>query len=693
MSAIVSVSNLVQQCLDKFNDAITAKNDMDYQDHLKARLANFSSWMDNVVAMAKLGVSLENSFRLHCLDVLRHYLDLLLNALDEHMETVHQGVPISQTLFSIDSLIKSLEGIETSIRNASKASRSHRANKSFNPDEHHDFKWHLECLFEDQSAENYFEDEESAGSSKRQNDHTQPLIVQSDLSNKDLDNQDILADSIQFAIELHAAVTRGDGNAVRNLLKDYHVLDDGDETKRALIAAVQGGHIAVIQQLLKSGIDINSQDDYGRTILFYAIQRKDKSMAEYFVRLGIDVNIKDHASLTALQMAIQKGDNEIISTIFTPAVYQKSRDDKGDKVQEVISWAKEQRHPSAAKVLSVLRTRYESMLSRAQKTFNIEDRTTAAQSIINGNDWFALIDPLLEPVYLDLMGVLPHKDRVLRVAFSPDGKYIVTGSWDGSVNIFNVETKQTVFQIVLSQGLPAFDVCFSPDGRSIATTSDKLIQVWDIKKKKIQRSFEHDRVCDALDFSNDGRFLASSDRGSTVHIWGLEKGVSSRKFTVSNDAITRIQISPDSCHVVAGTYFGSVSIWNLKTNTLERKLQHGHNVKSIVFSSDGKHIATGGTPLFKVWELDTGDCLSDFGVPGSRAVSVSITPDDRWTIIAPEDRSIQFWDRTTGRSHRIIDAHAAITRSVAFRPQGGYFATASDDKTVRIWSYGPHRTP
>lgn len=144
----MSVSSLTQQCLDKIHQVMIQKNESDHQDHLENRLAGFNLWVDNVGALAKSGASLDSRFRSRPddLDLVKNILNLLSDFLDEYKDAIHNGLSIDEPLLDIDSAIRNLAKIGIAIRRTGKASRSRRAYQSFNPDEHHEFKQHLECL-------------------------------------------------------------------------------------------------------------------------------------------------------------------------------------------------------------------------------------------------------------------------------------------------------------------------------------------------------------------------------------------------------------------------------------------------------------------------------------------------------------------------------------------------------------------
>ncbi|PNP50216.1 hypothetical protein THARTR1_09047 [Trichoderma harzianum] len=353
--------------------------------------------------------------------------------------------------------------------------------------------------------------------------------------------------------------------------------------------------------------------------------------------------------------------------------------------------ASEQGYPEATQILAELPEKHESMPGRRlQETVSIEDRAVAAETVIQGSGLRAFVDPLLEPLCFDLVDTLPQGVATFRIAYSRDGKYIATGDDIGNAYIFDAATQRNVFKKGTEvKALIPSPVCFSPDGQSFIFASGGLVQVCDIATKTVQRSLNHKSGVSALDISNDGRLLACGDFCGTVHIW--EQGGKTKEFTEGNGYIYEVKISQDCCFVAATCDDGYAYIWNLKTGGLDAKYYHGTRVRSLAFSSDGKFLVTGGDSGFKVWSRVTGACLLYSEPSGSALTALSMTPDDKWIVTASNRGFIRFWDRATGKSHCIVDAHKEIIYSIAFKPGGGSFATVAGDKTARIWSYGPRR--
>ncbi|KAL7904387.1 hypothetical protein GGI35DRAFT_200886 [Trichoderma velutinum] len=555
---------------------------------------------------------------------------------------------------------------------------------------------------EDYFANNdYFEDRESADSSKRLTAQGRSSII----SNRDLAKQNNVDDATLLEMDLHAAVLDGDPEVVRSLIEERQMIDsDGEIRKRALMIAIQGGHIGAAKQLLRSGIDKNSQDEYGRTALFFAAERNDIPISRFLIKAGIDAHIEDHDGLTALHIIIQKGDDDDISALFTLDIYQRFAD---DHIETLITWARQKGHLFAVQTLREVQEKSLSALADAQRIFGIEDRDEAAKTIIHGSDWYALIDPLLDLAYLDLVATLPHEGSVEIVCFSHDGKYVATGTNRGIVQIFDVETRRSVRKIDLTTSTYVFGLCFVPNELpvTIVSGSNEIVEVrnvaiveddeLDVSYESLLNSFDHRSNVYALETSKDGSLLASGGGGGTVRLWDLEQGVEVNNFAGNGKAIFSIKISPDGRFLAEGGDGGDAFIWDLTKETPEimTTLQHGSEIRGLALSSDGRYLVTGGVPSLKIWDLESGTLLSDFGGLESLVTSVSMTPDDRWITAASSDGTVRFWDwRTARESHCIlVDVHTKGINHIAVSPLGGYFATVSNDENLRIWSYGQRK--
>ena len=202
------------------------------------------------------------------------------------------------------------------------------------------------------------------------------------------------------------------------------------------------------------------------------------------------------------------------------------------------------------------------------------------------------MNPILVLLYLDA------------VAFSPDGQ-ILAISEDNNITFWNPDTGKRLHELS-GHTEQVTSLAFSPDGKILISGSyDRTIRLWNVRKRKELGTLKGDDSVYTVAFSPDGQYIASGSKDSTIILWPLYSDESPRTLTGHSKAVFSVAFSADSKMLVSGSADGKIKMWRVSTGELIETLpeQHYRGVTSVAFSPDGRHIASGDRDMtVRIWQ-------------------------------------------------------------------------------------------
>jgi eukaryotic-like serine/threonine-protein kinase len=282
-----------------------------------------------------------------------------------------------------------------------------------------------------------------------------------------------------------------------------------------------------------------------------------------------------------------------------------------------------------------------------------------------------------------------YSSIVWSVAFSPDGRWLVSSHGDGAVLIWDVVERECIAS--LSEHSRAVrSVAFSPDGTAVASGGeDRLVTLWDVRlgRKRAVLTGHTSRVT-SVAFSKDG-VLGSADMDGTFLTWDVSGRAPRTRIRSSARPILSLAFSPDGRHV-ANTE-GLYDAGGKRVIDFYAALA-GRSAYGVAFSRDGTRvIAVSESGWIRLFDVATRRLVDSARFPGASLIAVSFAPDGRRLVTGDDEGVIRLWSMEPLRHLAVLGSHRARVKSVAFSPHGDVVASAGDDKTIALWDVNRRR--
>jgi WD40 repeat protein len=295
---------------------------------------------------------------------------------------------------------------------------------------------------------------------------------------------------------------------------------------------------------------------------------------------------------------------------------------------------------------------------------------------------------------------LVHPSPVTAVAYSADGKFLVSGD----ITAFKVWDARTL-EPLRTVETPAEQLAFAPDSRTLfaastigPSTPTHVFTRWDLVARKelpalpvsVSAIPVHAFHC----LSGDGRVLFVAPQYDATYVQAIDTTDGMQPFPHRGHEapLHIVAVSPDGQSVASAGDDQAVKLWNLPTGQVRHSLNaHASTVCGLAFSPDGRLLASGSLDgTIAIWDVDSGAEVRALHGHSRSFSRIQFSPDGKTLAAGGEAGMVKLWEVATGKERRALAGASGAVRCVAYSPDGARLAAGGDTRTVHLHDLAGH---
>jgi len=254
--------------------------------------------------------------------------------------------------------------------------------------------------------------------------------------------------------------------------------------------------------------------------------------------------------------------------------------------------------------------------------------------------------PVNKQVLFKLQG---HSDDLECLAVSGNGSYILSGSWDGMVNLFETDSQYTPVATFMDHFSAVNCISITPNNKTFATGG------------------------------NDGKVF-------TYKIDSLGIVSKDKSISIHRMPINALIIDPSGKTVYSGSTDGTICIYDL-IKLKDRRIVNTNPISSMALTSDRRTIyCSDNTNTIKKYDL-AGKLISSFEGHTDQVNCIVLTKDNKFLVSASSDKSIKIWNTQTGKLVKTLIGHDWKVMNIAVSANGKYIISGSNDGSLILWDF------
>ena len=256
-----------------------------------------------------------------------------------------------------------------------------------------------------------------------------------------------------------------------------------------------------------------------------------------------------------------------------------------------------------------------------------------------------------------------HTGEVLCLALTIDNKYIISGSRDKTIRIWDFQLK-TQECVLRGHNEYILSVAVTRDNRYIVSGSfDHTIRIWDFQNKEQVAILEgHTKYVVSVVITTDNKYIASGSGDTHVRLWDFQNKNIYAVLQGHSQSVFSVAVTSDSRHVVSGSEDKTVRIWSIQGKIIESILEgHSMLVSGVAITSDNSCIiTTSGDKSLGIWNFQRKNLEAVLHGHTKAVRCLTISCDNLYAISGSDDRTIRIWNLKEKRQETIINDDNAI---------------------------------